>query len=259
MHKFIHRGLTLEYEISGKGIPLLFLHGMGGSVRQIYSTYEPIEGIRLITMNQQGHGDSDADWEHYDFRSLADDAIALLDLLNIEKVYLAGISMGAAVSLNLASRFSDRVSGLLLIRNAWTDKPMSEEVATAYYDLGMSLKNGGPEAFYKTKGWNIVKGCSSYTKQAFLSVFSEPSCIKNWQKYLILPNKAPIASLEALSKLNMPVTILANRNDLCHPYEYGEYLRKHIAQSVLVEIPDKDKDSNGHKAMINQSILSFIR
>ncbi|TCL54466.1 pimeloyl-ACP methyl ester carboxylesterase [Kineothrix alysoides] len=258
MREFIHQGLKLEYEVSGTGIPFLFLHGMGGSTNQIHSTYQPSHDIQLIAMNQQGHGGSEMDREHLDFNRLGDDAISLLDHLHIEKAYLAGISMGAAVSLNAASRYHGRIMGLLLIRNAWTDKPMSDEVRTAYRDLGMSLKSGGPEAFYRTEGWNIVKECSSYTKQAFLSPFFEPASVKNWQKYLILPDKAPVASLTDLTMLNIPVTILANRNDLCHPYEYGEYLHTHIPGSAFVEIPDKDGDKAEHNAMINQALRSLL-
>lgn len=32
---FTHRGISLEYEVSGQGTPLVFLHGLGGSIRQI--------------------------------------------------------------------------------------------------------------------------------------------------------------------------------------------------------------------------------
>ncbi len=255
MLEFIHNGLRLEYEVTGNGFPFVFLHGMGGSINQIYSVYEPLEGVRLITMNQQGHGNSDADWEAFDFDHLGDDIVALLDHLNIQKAYFAGISMGAAVSLNVAVRYPMRVEKLLLIRNAWTDHPMPEEVQTAYRDLGLTLKEGGIEAFYKTEGWEIISATSSvYTKKAFISAFEDPRSIKNWQKYLLLPKKTPIPSADVLKQLTMPVCILANRNDLCHPFIYSEYLKEHIRDAKLQEIPDKDYDKAGHKLKINQAI-----
>ena len=79
MDKFIHRGITLEYEALGTGIPFVFLHGMGGSVEQIKAACEPLAGVRLISLNQQGHGNSGVNWDRYDFDRLGDDAIALLD------------------------------------------------------------------------------------------------------------------------------------------------------------------------------------
>ena len=48
--------------------------------------------------------------------------------------------------------------------------------------------------------------------------------------------------------------IVANRNDLCHPFEFGERMHALIPESRFYEIPDKDKDSKGHKKGINQVI-----
>lgn len=258
MHEFTNHGLRLEYEVTGTGVPFVFLHGMGGSVKQIFSVYEPLEGVQLINLNQQGHGNSDADWDHYDFDRLGDDVVALLDHLNIQSAYFAGISMGAAVSLNVAVRYPERVRKLLLIRNAWTDKPMSFEVQTAYHDLGACLHKGGLTAFYETEGWKIVSEPSPYTRNAFISPFDEESSQKYWKKFLILPGKTPIASLTDLDKLSMPVQILANKNDLCHPFAYGEYMHQHIKNSSFREIPDKDADAKGHKDGVNQAIQEMI-
>ena len=119
MDSFTYGGIRLEYEVSGQGRPLVFLHGLGGnagvqnngfpgnsgSIRQIQGVCQPIAGVRLICPNQQGHGGSGADWERFGFDRLAEDVIGLLDHLKLEKAAFAGISMGAAVCLNLAVRF----------------------------------------------------------------------------------------------------------------------------------------------------------
>ena len=81
--------------------------------------------------------------------------------------------MGAAVCLNIALRFPERVEKLLLIRNAWTDQPMAEPVQNAYYDLGQALHRGGSEAFLQTEGWRIISGTSPYTRNAFTIPFQE--------------------------------------------------------------------------------------
>lgn len=259
MEKFLHRGLELEYEDKGTGIPLIFLHGMGGSIEQIRNLYEPLKNVRIIVPNQEGHGNSEANWELYDFNQLADDMIALLQHLSIDKAYFAGISMGAAVCLNIAVRYADKVKGLMLIRNAWTNKPMSKKVQLAYKDMGKCLKKGGEEAFKKTEGFEIVNVESNYTKNAFSSPFTDPSCLKYWEKYLILPSKVPVQSEDDLKKISIPTTIIANHNDLCHPFEYGEYLYGMIKNSRFVEIPDKDSDKILHNQMINREISWMVR
>ncbi|HWQ57441.1 MAG TPA: alpha/beta hydrolase [Clostridia bacterium] len=258
MREFTHNGLRLEYSVRGEGVPFVFLHGMGGSVRQIDAAYDPIPGVQMISPNQQGHANSEADWTHYDFDHLADDVDALLDELQLPQAYLAGISMGAAVGLNFAARHPERVKKLLLIRNAWTDQPMSPKVRIAYRDLGTALKQNSIEAFYRSEGWAIVAEQGAYTRNAFISTFDDPACVKNWQKYLILPGKTPISSLGALQALTMPIMILANRHDLCHPFECGVYLHESLPGSVFQEISDKDTDKDGHRADVNRAVRGML-
>lgn len=99
--------------------------------------------------------------------------------------------MGAAVSLNFAVRYPERVRASA-IRSAWTDEPMAPGVVQAYADLGRCLRNGGLEAFKQTPGWEIVREPSAYTRGASTCLFDDPSAIRNWRKYLILPEQTPI-------------------------------------------------------------------
>ena len=250
---------SLEYEIWGEGEPFVFLHGMGGGIEQIRKTVDVPEGIQMIVPNQQGHGGSDADWEHYDFDHLADDIIALLEELKIKNAYFAGISMGAAVCLNLAVRHPGLVKKLFLIRNAWVAEPMPEGTGKAYADLGRCLREGSLEAFYQTEGWKLVKASSRYTQDAFTGTFADPDCLKHWKKYLILPGKVPVRSEELIRSLKMPVFILANRNDLSHPFEFGERMHELIPASRFYEIPAKDQDSAEHRRRINEIIHKAVQ
>jgi len=259
MEAFDYNGLRLFYRVTGAGRPLVFLHGMGGSTRQIEAVYDPIPGVQLITMDQQGHGESDMDGSTLSFDRLADDVIALLDRLSLEKATLAGISMGAAVSLNLAVRYPQRVEKLLLIRSAWTDRPMSEELQLAYRELGLALAEGSEERFRASAGWPIVAEPSAYTRGAFLSAFGDPANVKNWRKYLLLPPQKAVSSAELLRRMTVPVHILANRHDLCHPFAYGVYLSERIPGAVLTEIPDKDSDAPGHRAAVNQALRAAMK
>lgn len=255
---FLSHGVRLEYRTEGEGKPLVFLHGLGGGIGQILSVYQPIDGVKLITLNQQGHGDSGADWDSFGFDRLAEDVIGLLDHLGVESAAFAGISMGAAVCLNTALRFPERVRSLLLIRNAWTDKPMSEAVRQAYGDLAEALRQNAPERFRESEGGKIVAETTPYTKNAFAVPFREEPNLKNWQKFAILPRDTPIPSLEALKAISVPVRVLACKNDFCHPYAYGELLAKSIPGAEFLPIPDKDTDPAEHKRRINRAAAEMM-
>lgn len=255
---FTHEGVNLQYEVTGEGKPLVFLHGLGGSIRQIQGVYDPVPGVRMITLDQQGHGNSGVDWESYGFDRLGEDCVALLDRLGVDKAVFAGISMGAAVCLNIAVRYPARVEKLLLIRNAWLWGPQAEPVRSTYFDLGESLHRGGVEAFRRTGSYPVIDKTTPYTKNAFSLPFQEEFNRRNWRKYCILPGQGPVASPEALRGVSAPTLILANRNDFCHPFAYGETLASHIPGAMFREIPDKDSDPAGHRAQINRAVRDLM-
>lgn len=262
-------GRKLEYEVSGEGLPLVFLHGLGGGVSQIKSLYNVIPGVKLIVLNQQGHGGSAPDWERFGFDSLADDVIAVLDHLGIKRAVIAGISMGAAVSLNLAVRYADYVQKLILIRNAWSFEAMPADRQKAFDDLGRCLERyhesidgdwkSGLERFWCTEGGKIVEATgSAYTKNAFTRPFREDYNILWNKKYSLLPPQIPVNNREEIEGLMIPTLVIACKNDFCHPFEYGEKLYRTIPEARIIEIPSKDEDEKRHQEMINSSIRQFI-
>ena len=84
------------------------------------------EGIRLITLECRGHGQTVARRRStgiLSFSDFADDVAALMEQLEIRSFAAGGISMGAGIAMNLAIRYPGRISGLVLIRPAWLEKP----------------------------------------------------------------------------------------------------------------------------------------
>ena len=260
MKTFINRrGLKLEYSVTKGNIPFVFLHGLGGSTVQIEKLYQPVEDVSLILLNQEGHGNSEYDYSKLSFDQLADDVVDLLDHLRVEKAYLAGISMGAAVALNFSLRYPERVRKVLLIRNAWVDQPIRKEIRDVYQDLADALKNMDREQFLRSSGYAYVKDISEYTRNSFLKPFDEEYNLRVYEKYTVIPEMIPIQNREDLKKLTMPVEIIACRNDLCHPYEYGVELHELIKDSGFTEIPDKDTDQETHERMVNDVIRKMLK
>ena len=249
----------IEYEIQGTGIPFVFLHGLGGDMQQIYSAYDPIEGIQLININMQGHGQSLAKYETLDFNIIADDVISILNELNISNAIIGGISMGAAIAINVAIRYPSYVSKLLLVRPAWTHEPMSHQVQLAYSSLANALSHNDIHTFINSEGWNIVNQTTNYTRNTFLHTFEEEVNIQQWQKFAILPYKTPHNSISDIENLNIYTTIIACRNDFVHPYEYAEEYHQYIPNSILIEIPNKDVDPKLHNQMINTILKERLK
>lgn len=259
MPEFVHRGIKLKYMDRGRGRPFFFIHGLGGGIAQVRLAVDAVEGVRLIAPEMQGHGGSWVRWEDYGFSSLADDVIALADHLGIPSFCLGGISMGAAVSLNLALRFPDRVQGLALVRPAWTDGPMKPEVRDLFELLARYLKRRDEEGFLATPEYAHLKAISAYAAEAFSGNFRNEVSLRNYRKFILLPAQAPFDDLGMLQGIAMPVDVIACKNDLMHPFEYGEILARHIPGARLFEIPDKDADPQGHRDALNVRLQACLK
>ncbi|SEP96302.1 Pimeloyl-ACP methyl ester carboxylesterase [Devosia sp. YR412] len=117
MPQFTSDGLNLAYQSFGDGLPVLCIHGFASSGKVNWIDTGWVEtltaaGYRAIILDNRGHGDSDKpyDPERYYPQQMADDALALLDHLGIERVAILGYSMGARISAFLAYEHPERVA-----------------------------------------------------------------------------------------------------------------------------------------------------
>ena len=90
----------------------------------------------MISLNARGHSPStDIDSATASFEVFAADVIALADHLRLARFIIGGISLGAGTALNLAIRYPDRVTALVLCRPAWLDRPQAEFKRNAYTEI----------------------------------------------------------------------------------------------------------------------------
>lgn len=73
------------------------------------------EGFGVVTIDLAGHGASGAEREVWSIESLADDVVAVLTAVDLERVIVAGHSMGGLVALDVARKQPERVMGILAI------------------------------------------------------------------------------------------------------------------------------------------------
>lgn len=103
-------GCSLAYFESGKGSPVVLLHGFAADSRRNW--FEPgiydairLSGRRVIALDARGHGESEKphDAAAYAHGAMVRDAQCLLDHLGLEGVDVCGYSMGAITTLGLSA------------------------------------------------------------------------------------------------------------------------------------------------------------
>ncbi len=105
-------GTRLAYDDAGSGPTIVFSHAALADRRMWDHQFEDLaRHHRVVRYDWRGYGDSaDADRVH----SHADDLLALLDALHIDRAMLVGCSMGGGHCVDVALAAPERVTGLVL-------------------------------------------------------------------------------------------------------------------------------------------------
>jgi 3-oxoadipate enol-lactonase len=111
-------GINLYYEVSGKGQPLLLIHGLGSSTRE----WEPqvrefSKAYQVITFDLRGHGQSDKPQGPYTIPLFASDTAELLKALGVGSAHVVGLSLGGGVAFQLALDFPALVRTLVIVNS----------------------------------------------------------------------------------------------------------------------------------------------
>jgi pimeloyl-ACP methyl ester carboxylesterase len=106
-------GIHLYYAVYGEGEPLLLLHG-GLGHSDVWGAQIPAfaERYKVIAVDSRGHGRSTRDDQPFGYDLMADDVVALLDTLGIEKASIVGWSDGGIIGLDIAIRHPQRLDKL---------------------------------------------------------------------------------------------------------------------------------------------------
>jgi len=143
--------VTLYFEETGSGAPVIFVHEFAGDMR----SWEPQmrhfgQRHRAIAFNARGYPPSAVpeDPAHYSQARAADDIAAVLDHLEIPAAHVVGLSMGGFATLHFGFRHPHRALSLVVAGCGYGAEPVQAarfkaEAATT----AETLKRDGMAAF----------------------------------------------------------------------------------------------------------------
>jgi len=130
-------GIELGYQITGKGEPLVLLHGGFGSVEMFGSNVDLLAAKRqVIGVDLQSHGRSPAADRPMRFETMADDIAELIHSLGLERAAIMGFSLGGAVALRTAIQHADIVQHLVLVSTPFKRKGWHPEMTAGMDAMG---------------------------------------------------------------------------------------------------------------------------
>jgi 3-oxoadipate enol-lactonase len=110
-------GIDVHYELAGpRSRPcLMFSHSLGAALEMWRPQLDDLgRDYRVLAYDLRGHGGTRATPGAYSLDLLANDACALLDALQIDKVWFVGLSIGGMIGMRMALLHAPRLHGAVL-------------------------------------------------------------------------------------------------------------------------------------------------
>ena len=203
-------GLDMYYEIHGTGQPVVLLHGALSGVETSFGPMVPLlaRTRRVIAVEFQAHGRTADIDRPLSIAQLAEDVVALLRHLGIDRADVFGYSMGAEVALHLVTEHPEVVRKAVLASVAYDLKGLHPGTLDGIGDLR-------PEHLFGTPFH------SEYVKVA-----PRPEDFPTLlAKVTDLDSRLPEWPADAIRAITTPTLLIAGDADLVRPEHVVEMFR----------------------------------
>lgn len=201
-------GLEIYYDEVGAGEPLLLLHGgtlTASSWRAHGQAFA--QHYRVIMPDSRGHGRTRNPAGALSYRLMADDMVAFVQALGLDKPLICGFSDGGQIALEVGMRYPALAKALVVIG--------------AFYKFSEQYCN-------TIRGWGIAGPGVVDLEQVQKAV---PSLVKLWQT-----EHAPLGGSDAWQTLLVQISTL-----WWMPLAYTEQDFQQITDPTLIMIGDRDE------------------
>lgn len=225
--------MTLDHRLQGpEGAPALVLSNSLGTTQELWQRqlHELASVFRVLTYDHPGHGASELPVEPCTVETLARDLLALLDELGLERVSVAGVSLGGMVGMALALDAPERVERLVL------------SCTSAYL--------GPPEGWVERAGLVRAEGIEAIADTVVGRWFTpdfardEPDVVARFRAMLVATPPEGYArcceavgawdARERISAISVPTLVVAGADDPATPLEHADLVAARIRGARLL-------------------------
>lgn len=237
MAYFRHEGQRLGYTLHGHGehttvlMPGLLL---SQKMQIPLARYLSRHGHRVVTLDLLGHGASDRprDMWRYSMTQFAEQALALLDHLELEQAIVGGASLGANVTLELAAKAPERLRGMVL------EMPVLDNAipacTAAFGPLLFAFTFGEPVVGLMARGVRAIprRGVPLLGEVALDALGQEPGPSGALLQGIIFGRIAP--HRRERRRFETPALVIGHHRDPVHPFSDADMLAHELPRGKLL-------------------------
>ena len=231
--------VTLEGEQAGEGPPVVLLHGLSATRRNVVQGSRALikHGYRLISYDARGHGAS-SPAPRYEYADLVADLSAVLDHLELERAALVGSSMGAATAMAFTLEHPELVPALVQITPAYTGYARTSDVdGEVWAQLARALDGGVDEFVEIAQPQDVPDRWREVAREATRQRMERHEHLDAVAQALReIPHSTAWKGMEPLASLDVPVLIIGSRDDAdsLHPLGVAEEYSRKLPNAELV-------------------------
>lgn len=214
-----HDGARIHYARLGAGPPVILLHGgLGHGGNWGYQVPALVDaGYCAVVIDTRGHGRSTRDGRPFSYELMANDVLAVMDALSVQRAALVGWSDGACTALILGRAAPKRVAGVLF--------------------FGCNMDPSGARAI---DGSNPrIARCFARHAQDYAALSETPDGFATLVAAVgEMQRTQPNYSIHELADVHVPVVVVQAEHDEFITREHAEYLARSIPGAELVVLPD---------------------
>ena len=227
---------ALHHGEAGRGEPVVLVHAIGCDHRMWDSLAAALSPrYRVVRVDVRGHGQSPVPAGEYSLDALADDVLAVLDALKIDKAHWVGLSMGGMIGQAFAINHRERLGRLVLANTSSWYGPEGPKMWDA---RAKAVREGGMAAIAE-----LVM--QRYFSDDFRA--SHPDVVaRSKERVLATPAKGYVSCCAAIRDLDFTrdlpsvharTLVIAGGFDVGTPVAMSEAIATKIPGSQLAVIP----------------------
>jgi pimeloyl-ACP methyl ester carboxylesterase len=214
-------------------------------------------GNRVITFDPLGHGASDRPPEmwRYSITAFAEQAVALLDHLGLQQAVVGGTSLGANITLELASTVPERLRGMII------EMPVLDNAipacAAAFTPLLFALTFGRPVMSVIARGARAVpRDRVPFLLEIGLdSLAQDPGPSGSVLQGILFGRTAP--DHKTRQGLATPALIIGHPRDPVHPFSDADMLANELRNARLLNA-NSILELRTRPARLTEQIAAFV-
>jgi len=250
-------GVSYYYEISGRGDPLLLLHGGLGSMEMFGQVRSALAQHRqVIAVDLHGHGRTALGARHIDLIEQGNDMAGLLKAIGVTRADVMGYSMGAQVAFQFSAQHPEMARRLIMISGGFAQNGFYPEMLPMQASVGAAIADA-------------MKGTPMYETYMALAPVKEdfPRLLDEMGAWM----RKPYDWSADVAKLTMPVMLVYGDSDMYRPEHIMKFYqllggglkdagwqREHMSRNRLAILPNLTHYEVFMARQLAETVLPFL-